>query len=268
MSIKLIAADLDGTLLTSERKLSPDLFPLIGELRGRGIRFAPASGRQYYNLRELFAPIADELLYISENGAMVCDGAELLSFEAMPPDEVVRAVVAARSIPKTHAILACWEGGYYENRTDTVFLENMSYYYARRHYTDDLLAVARSQPVCKVALFCSRSAERVLMPAFRPFAQTSQVALSGEDWIDLMRPGMNKGLAVRIICGRLGIAPDECMAFGDYLNDLELLQAVGESYAMANGHEALRSAAKHICPSNDDDGVCRTIRRTLGIDKT
>ena len=58
MSIKLIAADLDGTLLTSERKLSPDLFPLIGELRGRGIRFAPASGRQYYNLRELFAPIA------------------------------------------------------------------------------------------------------------------------------------------------------------------------------------------------------------------
>ena len=138
----------------------------------------------------------------------------------------------------------------------------------RRHYTDDLLAVARSQPVCKVALFCSRSAERVLMPAFRPFAQTSQVALSGEDWIDLMRPGMNKGLAVRIICGRLGIAPDECMAFGDYLNDLELLQAVGESYAMANGHEALRSAAKHICPSNDDDGVCRTIRRTLGIDKT
>ena len=134
MSIKLIAADLDGTLLTSERKLSPDLFPLIGELRGRGIRFAPASGRQYYNLRELFAPIADELLYISENGAMVCDGAELLSFEAMPPDEVVRAVVAARSIPNTHAILACREGGYYENRTDTVFLENMSYYYARRDY--------------------------------------------------------------------------------------------------------------------------------------
>ena len=82
-----------------------------------------------------------------------------------------------------------------------------------------------------------------------------------------MRPGMNKGLAIGALCDNLHITPDECMAFGDYLNDLELLQAVGESYAMENGHEALKAIAKHICPSNDEDGVCRTIRRVFGIDK-
>ena len=51
------------------------------------------------------------------------------------------------------------------------------------------------------------------------------------------------------------------------MNDLELLQAAGESYAMANGHEDLKKAAKYICPSNDEDGVCRTIRRVFGLDK-
>ncbi len=267
MAIKLIAADLDGTLLTSKRRFPHGLFSLIGQLRQRGVRFAPASGRQYYNLWELFAPISEELVYISENGAMVCDGAEILSFDAMPQDEVVRVVQTARELEGVSAILACRDGGFYENKTDGVFLENMAFFYARRRYTPDLLAIARNEPVCKVALFCSRHAEDRVLPVFRAFEKTSQVALSGADWIDFMRPGMNKGVAIGALCQSMGISPDECMAFGDYLNDLELLQSVGQSYAMENGHDALKAAAKYIAPSNDDDGVCRTIRRVFGIDK-
>ena len=267
MSIKLIAADLDGTLLNSERRLSPDLFPLIRALRERGIRFAPASGRQYYNLREMFAPIASELLFISENGAMVGSGEEILSFEAMEQAQVVRAVEAVRELPETYAILSCREGAFYEQREDTVFLENISYYFARRRYTDDLLALARSEPVCKVAVFSSRRAERVILPAMAGFAPDSHVVLSSADWVDLIRADMNKGFAIGTICGKLDIRPEECMAFGDYLNDLEMLQSVGESYAMANAHPDLKAAARHVCPSNDEDGVCRTIRAALGLDK-
>ncbi|MDY3617446.1 Cof-type HAD-IIB family hydrolase [Agathobaculum sp.] len=267
MAIKLIAADLDGTLLSSERRFSDDLFPLIGALHARGVRFAPASGRQYFNLREMFAPIADELVYISENGAMVCDGERLLSFAAMPADEVARVVGLARTLPGVSVILAGEQGALYENQQDGVFLENMAYYYARRRYVPDLMEAAHSLPVCKIALFCSRKAETVILPAFRKFEKTSQVALSGADWVDLMRPGMNKGEAIGALCRSMCITPDECMAFGDYLNDVELLRAVGESYAMDNAHPDLKRIAKHVCPSNDDDGVCRTIRRVLGIDK-
>lgn len=267
MSIKLIAADLDGTLLSSTRQLSPDLFPLVDELNRRGVRFAPTSGRQYYSQRELFTPIQDELMYISENGAMICDGAEIILFEAMEQDVVCRAIETTRELPGVEAVLSCRTGSFIENRTDTVFYENMARYSARRYYTEDLLTVARSEPVCKIAVYCKERAEEVLLPAFAGFAETSQMAVSGADWMDLMQPGMSKGKAIVWLCERLGIAPDECMAFGDYLNDLELLQAVGESYAMANGHEALKQAAKYICPSNDEDGVCRTIRQVLGIDK-
>ncbi len=68
--IKLIACDLDGTLLhPGEREPRPEAFELIDELHRRGIVFMPASGRQYASLRYLFAPVADELAYVCENGA-------------------------------------------------------------------------------------------------------------------------------------------------------------------------------------------------------
>lgn len=70
--IKLIACDLDGTLLhPGEREPRSEAFELIDELHRRGIVFMPASGRQYASLRYLFAPVADELAYVCENGALV-----------------------------------------------------------------------------------------------------------------------------------------------------------------------------------------------------
>ena len=97
MSIKLIAADMDGTLLSSRKQLPKGFFPLVRTLKKIGVRFAPASGRQYYNLYEQFGEIADELMYISENGGMVCDGREIVSFEAMPQQLVCGCGAGARS---------------------------------------------------------------------------------------------------------------------------------------------------------------------------
>lgn len=267
MAIKLIAADMDGTLLTSDGQLPKGLFPLIHTLWARGVRFAPASGRQYYTLYEQFGEIADELMYISENGAVVADGAEIISFEAMPMEEVCRAVETVRQLPGVYAIVSARHGGFYEDDADPAFMKSMAIYSTRRTKVPDLLEFVRREPVCKIAVFCEGRAEQVLLPAFGSFAQSSQLAVSGADWMDLMHPGMNKGLALHAMCRKLGIAPEECMVFGDYLNDLELLQAAGESYAMASGHEALKAAAKHIAPGNDEDGVCRTIRDVFGIDK-
>ena len=91
------------------------------------------------------------------------------------------------------------------------------------------------------------------------------ITLSGEHWVDVMKPGVNKGCAMRGIQQKLGISAAECMAFGDYLNDCELLQAVGESYAMENAHPALKALARHIAPSNDENGVMRVVRAALGL---
>ena len=267
MSIKLIAADMDGTLLDSKKRLPKGLFPLIHELWGRGVRFAPASGRQYYTLYQQFGEIADEMVFISENGAMVCDGKQVLSFRAMPVEVVCRAVEIVRALPGVHAVVSTRNGGVYEDEDDPAFLRNMAHYCVRRTCVPDLLEFVRREPVCKIAVLREGTAEQVLPQAFESLAQTTQIVLSGADWVDLMRLDVNKGLAVGALCDRLHIQPEECMAFGDYLNDRELLQAAGEAYAMANAHESLKAVAKHICPSNDEDGVCRTIRQVFGIDK-
>lgn len=68
--VKLIASDIDGTLLSyGETSLPPALFGLIRRLRSAGVLFCPASGRQYHSMRQLFAPVADEVCFLCENGA-------------------------------------------------------------------------------------------------------------------------------------------------------------------------------------------------------
>ncbi|MEM5781397.1 MAG: HAD-IIB family hydrolase, partial [Lawsonibacter sp.] len=70
--IRLIASDIDGTLLQNgATEIAPAIFREIDRLRTKGILFCPASGRQYHSLRRLFAPVADELAYVCENGAVV-----------------------------------------------------------------------------------------------------------------------------------------------------------------------------------------------------
>ena len=265
MNIRLIAADMDGTLLDSRKQLPEGLFPLVRALHERGVRFAPASGRQFYTLYEQFGEIADELMYISENGAMICDGSECVGFSAMPREVVLDAIERVRTLPGVYMVISARSGAFYEKNSSAEAVRNFNMYCARCTEVPDLAEFASREPICKVALFCAGRAEQVLMPAFAGFAGRAQLALSGTDWVDLMRTGVSKGGALEELCGTLGITTADCMAFGDYLNDIELLRTAGESYAMANAHEQLAALAKYRCPSNDEDGVCRTIRAVFDL---
>ena len=265
MNIRLIAADMDGTLLDSEKRLPDGLFPLVRALHERGVRFAPASGRQFYTLYEQFGEIADELMYISENGSMVCDGAKCVGFSALPAEVVLEAIERVRATPDVYTVVSAQSGAFYEPGASEEAVRNFNMYCARCTEVPDLMEFVKNEPICKVALFCAGRAEDVLMPAFADFADRAQIALSGADWVDLMRLGVSKGRALRQLCDTLGITTADCMAFGDYLNDIELLRTAEESYAMANAHEQLAALAKYRCPSNDEDGVCRTIRAVFGL---
>ena len=106
--IKLIACDLDGTLLhPGEREPRSEAFELIDELHRRGIVFMPASGRQYASLRHLFAPVADELAYVCENGALVMSEGRAVvkrSMERSLAMDIANAVVA---YPHADVTLSC-----------------------------------------------------------------------------------------------------------------------------------------------------------------
>ncbi|OIQ84664.1 flavin mononucleotide phosphatase YbjI [mine drainage metagenome] len=264
--IRLIAADMDGTLLDDADELHEHLWPLIDELHRRGITFCPASGRQYDNLRARFEDVAGSVVFIAENGAYVIrDGLEVSS-DCVDLDVVGRLVETARDLAAGGSdigVVVCGKRAAHIERTDPLFRAEVDKYYLSLEVIDDLTRV--DDDVLKVAVFDFGSAEATTAPAFESFRSTHQVVVSGQHWMDVMSPTANKGEGIRALQRALGVSPAQTMVFGDFLNDLEMMDAADYSFAMDNAHPLLRERARYVAPSNAENGVVRTISSVLGL---
>lgn len=267
--VRLIACDMDGTLLDSRKRLPPDLPAVLQALRERGIAFVVASGRQYATLQRDFAGVDAGMYYLCENGAMVARDGEPLLVEALPAEAAAEVIGKARQIPGAHPLVCGAEGAWYEGSPEdgSEYAWNVRQYYARHQHCDDLLAVLPKLQICKIAVFDDGEAEQNCYPRLLPLADGERaVCLSGHRWVDVMRAGVNKGTALRFLQRTLGVEPEACMAFGDYLNDLEMMEACGESYAMRNAHPLLKARCRYVTAgTNDEGGVRETLRRRLGV---
>ncbi|MGX4688508.1 Cof-type HAD-IIB family hydrolase [Streptomyces sp. JNUCC 63] len=264
--IRLVVTDMDGTLLDDAKRIPAGLWPTLAELRRRDVLFSPASGRQYATLAEQFAGNDEGMAFIAENGTYVVrDGVELSS-DPLEPTVAARLVKAVREL-RVQGVdvgaVVCGKRSAYVERTDEAFLTEVRRYYVRHRIVTDASAV--DDDIIKVALFDFGSAERTTAPALASFADTHQVVVSGEHWVDVMNRTANKGAALRRLQRDLGIAPAQTLVFGDYLNDLEMLDAAEWSFAMANAHPEVIGRARHLAPSNNDNGVLRTITRLLHL---
>lgn len=265
--IKLIACDLDGTLLNEVHAIHDEFWPLVHALHARGITFCPASGRQYHNLLECFKPIADELIFIAENGAYVMQGGRELSSECLPTEAVRELAGVTRALLAGGAevgTVLCGKRSAYIEWDHPAFMAEVGKYYQRLRKVDDLMGV--EDEFLKVAVYAFDSSERVAAPAFMPFRDRFQVVVSGQHWLDVMSPATNKGSGIRHIQQSLGITRDQTMVFGDFLNDLEMMDEATYSFAMANAHPDLKARARFIAPPNSDNGVVRTIKAILRLD--
>jgi hydroxymethylpyrimidine pyrophosphatase-like HAD family hydrolase len=90
--------------------------------------------------------------------------------------------------------------------------------------------------------------------------------VSGPHWVDVLSPSASKGRALRQLQAALGVTADQTMAFGDFLNDLEMMDAAAWSFAMANAHPLLKERARFVAPANNANGVVRTVRTVLGLE--
>jgi Cof subfamily protein (haloacid dehalogenase superfamily) len=264
--IRLIACDMDGTLLDDEDAVHEEFWPLIDQLHDRGILFCPASGRQYYNLLERFDAVADEVVFIAENGTFVVRNGVELSSDCLDADVARQLVVVARQINErggdVGAVL-CGKASAYIERTDAPFTAEVDKYYHRLEVVADLTAV--EDDILKVAIYDFVSSEEVSAPAYAAYADTHQVVVSGQHWLDVMAATANKGTGLRHIREALGITRDQTMVFGDFLNDLEMMDEATYSFAMANAHPVLAARARYGAPLNTDNGVVRTIRSVLAL---
>ncbi|MEV6946574.1 Cof-type HAD-IIB family hydrolase [Streptomyces sp. NPDC051172] len=276
--IRLVVTDMDGTLLDDAKRLPPGLWETLAELRRRGVLFSPASGRQYATLAREFAEVAEGMVFIAENGTYVVrDGVELSS-DPLEPGVAARVVQAARELVAEGVdvgAVVCGKRSAYVERSDEAFLAEVRKYYVEHRVVED--ATALDDDVIKVALFDFGSAAHTTAPALESFTATlprsrlrssggtPMVVVSGEHWVDVMNRTANKGAALRRLQRELGVTPAQTMVFGDYLNDLEMLDAAEWSFAMANAHPDVIARARHLAPSNNDNGVLRTVARVLNL---
>ncbi|CAM5556003.1 Cof-type HAD-IIB family hydrolase [Streptomyces aurantiogriseus] len=264
--IRLIVTDMDGTLLDDDKQVPERLWEVLALLRERGVLFSPASGRQYATLAREFAEVADGMVFIAENGTYVVRDGRELSSDPLDPAVVTRVVAAVRRLAAGGVdvgAVVCGKRSAYVERADEAFLAEVRKYYVRHEVVEDVAAV--EDDVIKVALFDFGSAEETTAPALAPFADTHQVVVSGEHWVDIMNRTANKGAALRRLQRELGITPAQTLVFGDYLNDLEMLDAADWSFAMANAHPEVVRRARHLAPANNDNGVLRTVVRLLDL---
>ena len=258
--IKLIATDLDGTLLDDRKQLPPGFFDAILKLKAHGICFVIASGRQSHNIIQIFEEIKEHLYFLGDNGAVAFEGEKCMGYTELPPEKLLAPLERIRKIPTAHPIF-CGINCAYADDSDPHFCANARKYNARFELVPDLKEVLKQDHICKLAVFDSESAERNALPQLRDFLDDFSLTLAGEEWLDFMPPGMHKGVGLKLIQDKLGISPEETMTFGDYHNDLEMLLGSSYSYAMKNAHPDILKASRFVTShTNNEYGVLRTLQ--------
>ena len=261
--IKIIFSDMDGTLLTSANKLPEGFSEMMTELKRRNVLFAPASGRQYFSLLRSFEDYRDEFLFLAENGTLVMHrGKEI--FSCPLGVEAAQKVLAASEDFKNILRVYCGKkDAYLRREQDTPeFYAELEKYYTHNGVVDSWDEID-DMPL-KIALFDpTGNSKENIYDKLTQFHSTLQVVLSSDYWVDVMSPSINKGEAVKSVQRAMNFKPEECAAFGDYLNDCEMLQAVGYGFAMANAHPDVKRVAKFETSSNDEAGVIAGIRRLI-----
>ncbi|KQB83575.1 Cof-type HAD-IIB family hydrolase [Corynebacterium oculi] len=252
MEHRLVAVDMDGTFLDGQGKIPEAFWDLYPRLVRAGITLVPASGRQLATLQDLFGPLGKDLHFIAENGTVVYAEGKIISTTPMRAHSARALIDAAYASPTRMETVVCTPTMAYVDRPDIV--DEVAKYYHRVSAVKDLHE-AVDDSVIKMAFYTEADAETVALPMLHAAAPEEQPAVSGKHWIDVMSPEANKGRALEQLSEALGIPLNRTIAFGDYLNDLEMLRTAGTAYAMSNAHPRIKEAADHIAPPNTEAGV-------------
>lgn len=264
--IQLIAADMDGTLLDPEKKLPPQLPALLEELYRRDITFAVASGRSHMALTSLFGELSEEIIFICDNGACIMHPHEAPLLHSLPQKVVHQVLDLCQTLSNTVPVLCGFHNIYYPENANAAMQEEIKRFYLQFETMPYTSLYKVEEPVLKIALCDMNNPAKQTYPVmYNAFGDAYEMFISGDCWMDIMCKGITKGAAVTSLQERLGITAAETMTFGDYDNDISMLQCADFGYAMQNAPERVRVHAKHIAPSNSENGVVRVICETLGI---
>lgn len=239
MSIRMIASDIDGTLLQNgATEIPPLLFEQVRALKERGIAFCAASGRQHGSLRKLFAPVADDIWYICENGGICfAPGGKVAGKTPIKRDVALALSHQILDIPHFEVLISGAETSYLIPKHQD-YLDHIRYFVGN-HVTIITSPEAIEEDILKVSAYCPDGALQYQDEWRRRWGSEVQIALGGSLWLDCGVASKREGIFT--VCKAAGIDPGDVMAFGDNHNDLPMLGAVGHPYLMEGAPAELGS---------------------------
>lgn len=263
MSIKIIAVDMDGTFLNDEKKYNRKRFASqYQEMKAQGIRFVVASGNQYFQLVSFFPEIADEISFVSENGAWVVSEGEDLFNTELSREEFLTVTRHLLTQPQLEVIVCGKNSAYTLNSYSSNFKQLAARFYHRLQLVDNFSNI--DDCIFKFAISLPDSLLDEAMGSLTDKLNGIVIPVtSGHGSIDLIVPGAHKANGLRILQERWGIKDSEVVAFGDGGNDIEMLRQAGFSFAMSNAPEKIKQIARFQADHCNEQGVLNVIDNVL-----
>lgn len=255
--IKLIASDLDGTLLLGGAYvLDPEVYDLILRLQEKGIRFISASGRQIASQKNLFKPIADQISYIAENGAIYMHNNKSVVVTDINRDLSMRIIESIQKRPDCNIVVSGVSSCYILPGNDAFTHHIQHELNNKMTFVNDFSEI--DEPIVKIAAQDHTNCEGSAVHFRGIFEKEIRVITAGNDWVDFLPYDCNKGVALQMLLQELGIDASEIITFGDQQNDLEMLKLAGTSYAMATASDEVKGYATNVT-----DSVTRILKELL-----
>lgn len=258
---KLIAIDLDGTLLTDKLEITPRTIKAIQKAVELGTVVTIATGRMYPSAKQFAKQLGINVPVITYQGAIIKEiASNEVIYERLIPADIAQKLVDIAKEKNLH--LQVYQDdilyGAVENDKLMAYAEKSKVPY---QVEPDFSKLAK-QGFTK-ALFIEESADLdVLQDELQAlFGERAHISKSAVNYLEVTHPEANKGSALLYLASKLGIDRTETIGIGDNHNDMELIKTAGLGIAMGNGVQAVKEIADYTSLTNNDEGVCHAIEK-------
>ena len=264
LSIRLVASDLDGTLLRTGGSISEHTRAVLQRTQAAGIELVLVTGRPVRLVRELARSLALEGVVICANGAVLYDARRDEIIEQFPLTAEVTREVIVRLREALPGVAFAIESGL-ELRREAAYAQQSHRLGDVQNEMADALELCALGASKLMALYPRLPLDEFLLRAQELISGLAHVTHAGAPFIEISASGITKAWALARYCERQGISRADVLAFGDMPNDLPMLEWAGYAVAVANAHATVLNAARWHTTSNDREGVAQFIEREVAL---
>ncbi|MBQ3422600.1 MAG: HAD family phosphatase [Romboutsia sp.] len=253
--IKLIASDMDGTLLNSNKQLSKSVYDILKKLNDKGIIFVAISGRDIFSLKKIFKDVKEDIVYASNNGNYITYKGKVIFENYIENNMVDKVAKIIRKKAKHNTIYCAKDSIYSESIIPVIVGKKLN---LKVKYIKDIMKI--EDKILKISTFGRQKIINRALEDVSILNDKLMITKSGSTCFDIWKLGGTKKQGINILQNVFNVKYEDSMVFGDHMNDLEMMSSGYYSYAMENAEEEVKRNARFIAGNNDNDGVINVIK--------